>query len=902
MAASDGPFIQLLTDSGLLEPEVGAKAVSLGRLSVAGLPVPAGFCLSARAYREHLWSGPVADSLQEILAKVLASSAADRPHLLADFRQAIVDGPISSRLVPPLESAYRALGAERVAVRSSATSEDLPHHSFAGLYDSYLGVGGVADLLLAVRKCWASLWTDRAFDYREKNHFDHRNVAMAVIVQELVPAETAGIAFTADPLSGRQDRLIIEGSFGLGEAIVSGKVTPDRVVLARDGLRVLEHTVAEKAIEVVVENDGVVERALSPARASSPCLDEASVHVIAELALRAERLAGSPQDVEWAMARQKVFILQSRPITTLPVRTFEDRQIWSNLNSGEVLPDVTSPMTWSSIEFLIGEIFGEVTRRMGLDLGEHALIGRIAGRGYFNLNTFAAIFRGFPGWRRADPDALFGGAPNSLKMQWTALSQDDLPTLKVSRLRLLVHLPGLLLWLFSHSTYRGLQFAVALRRKTAALERRARPPLTEKAILEQLRSVFSNSALNAEAIAFGIGGVVYTPHVPTICRRWLGDADGSLANRLLAGVGNMDSAEAGLALWRLASFARRHPQVQEVIQGSGARGQGTGIGGQGSGKGEDFAAIRAALLGLKDGPDFLERWDAFMERHGHHTRGEVDVMNPRWRDTPDVVLAMVRSYLQGGGETDADVAHRKRRAERRRLVEECRRHLRNPLKRGLFDFFLGGAERWYLARENIKSEAVRMVALARHLLLLLGESFHCRGVLADREDIFFLTIEELEPVRTGTANFDVRAAVDARRAEYRKNLGITPPAVVIGRFDPDRFVPDSFDADAETLTGLAVSPGVVTGRARVILRSDTTEHVLPGEVLVAPFTDPGWTPYFLQAAAIVMDRGGLLSHGSIIAREYGIPAVVNVGPATRIIQTGQMLHVDGTRGEVRILK
>jgi phosphohistidine swiveling domain-containing protein len=470
-------------------------------------------------------------------------------------------------------------------------------------------------------------------------------------------------------------------------------------------------------------------------------------------------------------------------------------------------------------------------------------------------------------------------------VRWTTLSQEDLPSLKINRLRLLVHLPGFLLWLLSHSTYRGLQFAVALRRKTGILERRARPPLTEKAILDQLRSVFSNSALNAEAIAFGIGGLVYTPHVPTICRRWLGDADGSLANRLLAGVGNMDSAEAGLALWRLASFARQHPQVQEVVLGS-----------------EDFTATRASLLGMKEGPQFLERWDAFMDRHGHHTRGEVDVMNSRWRDTPDVVLAMVRSYIRSGGEVDPDAAHRRRNVERRRLVDECRRRLRNPLKRSLFDFFLGGSERWYLARENIKSEAVRLVALARHLLLLLGESFQRRQILADREDIFFLTIEELEPVRSGTANFDVRAAVDARRAEYRKNVGITPPAVVIGRFDPDHFVPDSFDADAETLTGLAVSPGVVTGRARVILRSDTTEQVLPGEVLVAPFTDPGWTPYFLQAAAIVMDRGGLLSHGSIIAREYGIPAVVNVGPATRIIQTGQMLHVDGTRGDVRIVK
>ena len=708
---------------------------------------------------------------------------------------------------------------------------------------------------------------------------------MAVIVQELIPAESSGVAFTVDPVSGRASRLVVEATFGLGEALVSGKVTPDRVLLARDGLQVVEQLVAKKTIEISLENGAIQERAIVPPKAGSPCLDKESARRVGELALRAEKLAGCPQDVEWALAKGKVFLLQSRPITRLPTCSFDDRQIWSNLNSGEVLPDVTSPMTWSVIEFLIDKIFGEITRRMGFDLTGHALIGRIAGRGYFNLNTFAAIFRSLPGWKCADPDVLFGGAPNNLKVQWSALSQEDLPSVHVSRIRLLLHLPGFLLWLFSHSTHRGLQFAAALRRKTKMLERHARPPLTEESILDQLHSLFSNSALNAEAIAFGVGGLVYAPHLTTICRRWLGDVDGSLANRLLAGVGNMDSAEAGLALWRLASYAREHPDVVRLILAGG-----------------DFATIRGALLQLKNGPDFLTRWDSFMERHGHHTRGEVDVMNPRWRDTPDVVLEIVRGYLRSEGQVDPVAAHRQRGRERRLLVDQCRRQLRNPLKRSLFDFFLGAAQRAYACRENVKSEAVRMVALARHLLLLLGDSFQRLGILADAQDIFFLELSELEPVRRGTANFDVRAAVESRRAEYQKNLRITPPAVVVGRFDPDNFLPDSVDFGAEVLTGLPVSPGIVAGSRAVILRSDTTEQVQPGEVLVAPFADPGWTPYFLQAAAIVMDRGGLLSHGSIIAREYGIPAVVNVGPATRIIRTGQMLHVDGTRGRVQIVK
>ena len=562
MATSDLPLIQLLAGPALVESEIGAKAAGLARLTRAGLPVPAGFCLSVKAYRDHLASAPVAARADEILTTLAAPDPADHPALLHQLRQAIIDSPISIETAGSLEAAYRALGAGLVAVRSSATSEDLPHHSFAGLYDSFLGVCGVADLLLAVRKCWASLWTERAFDYRVKNAFVHQITAMAVIVQELIPAESSGVAFTVDPVSGRASRLVVEATFGLGEALVSGKVTPDRVLLARDGLQVVEQLVAKKTIEISLENGTIQERAIVPPKAGSPCLDKESARRVGELALRAEKLAGCPQDVEWALAKGKVFLLQSRPITRLPTCSFDDRQIWSNLNSGEVLPDVTSPMTWSVIEFLIDKIFGEITRRMGLDLTGHALIGRIAGRGYFNLNTFAAIFRSLPGWKRADPDVLFGGAPNNLKAQWSALSQEDLPSVHISRIRLLLHLPGFLLWLFSHSTHRGLQFAAALRRKTKMLERHARPPLTEESILDQLHSLFSNSALNAEAIAFGVGGLVYAPHLASICRRWLGDVDGSLANRLLAGVGNMDSAEAGLALWRLASYARASGRCQ----------------------------------------------------------------------------------------------------------------------------------------------------------------------------------------------------------------------------------------------------------------------------------------------------------------------------------------------------
>ena len=275
-------------------------------------------------------------------------------------------------------------------------------------------------------------------------------------------------------------------------------------------------------------------------------------------------------------------------------------------------------------------------------------------------------------------------------------------------------------------------------------------------------------------------------------------------------------------------------------------------------------------------------------------------MNARWCERPDDVAETVRSYLRGMGEADPVARHAELARERRRLTGDCRARLRNPLKRVVFEFLLAKAQRGSVVRENVKSEAVRRLTLVRFMLLELADRLVGRGVLGERDDIFFLRFDEIEPVLSGRATFDVSATVAQRRAEYEKNLTITPPSVVVGDFDPDDFVPDPVDRGVRALKGVAASAGVVTGPARVILRAGT-DHVLPGEILVAPFTDPGWTPYFLNAAGIVMDMGGLLSHGSIIAREYGVPAVVNVGPATKIVKTGQMLRVDGDRGVVEIL-
>jgi pyruvate,water dikinase len=369
-----------------------------------------------------------------------------------------------------------------------------------------------------------------------------------------------------------------------------------------------------------------------------------------------------------------------------------------------------------------------------------------------------------------------------------------------------------------------------------------------------------------------------------ICKRWFPDGIAK-SGKLLAGMGGMADATAGLDMWRLAAAAHSKTQVKDIILSD-----------------DDWNTIEGKLSRTKSGREFLDQWNRFMLRHGHHCRGELELCNKRWSETPDYILKFIRSHMTQMNEFNP-VQNSERLAEQRRQLEkQYRRQLKNPIKRMIFNHLLIRAQTGSVFRENVKSEVIKLLTAKRKILLELGKRLHDKGILENEDDVFFLRYEEIEPVVNNNADSDIKKVISARRAEYDKNRSITPPDVVFGKFDPATYVPDSIDEQAEVLQGLAVSTGTATGKARVILRADTEEQLLAGEILVAPFTDPGWTPYFIPAAAIVMDEGGIFSHGSIIAREYGIPAVVNVGGATRIIKTGQTICVDGNRSVVTIIE
>jgi pyruvate,water dikinase len=876
------------------EAAIGPKAVSLVRMKRISLAVPFGFCITAAAFREHLAKNNLLARLKTAVDELAKTGSQAKGALLSDLRKVIIQAPMAETIRQDIEEHYRKLGTKYVAVRSSGTAEDLPGHSFAGQYDTYLGISNSADCIEAVKKCWASLWTLRAYEYRENNGFDHLKINMAVIVQSLIAAEASGVIFTVDPLTGRRGNMVIEACFGLGEALVSGKVTPDRLVVDKKKLNLLSRKISEKKIECVLDRDGTVkEQAVPKERSLICCLDKKQVKRLAKLARKVEAEFGCPQDIEWAICEKKIYLLQSRPITALPPeKSWEDRQVWTNANTGEVLPDVVTPLTWSVLQIIFDRAIAQMFALLSIKPGNNPLNALIGGRLYININTGAGILKCFPILRNLDFQTVFGGKQNKMAdLGQLELQEEDIPDLEFSPGQMILKAPSIVFRILTYTPKKGEAMIVEFKNKSTDLQNLDITGLSEEKLAKSLVAEIADLEQSIAdvrvrpGILYAMIGVGSLQMLGKVCTRWFGDDGATFANRLLAGIGNMDDAEAGLALWRLAAAADEMAEVKDIILSN-----------------DNWHTIESRLSQSDSGKIFLKSWRRFMDLHGHHCRGEMEVFNRRWFETPDYILSIVRNYVRGVEQADPLENYKQHAQQREELTEQCRKRLKNPVKRAIFNYLLSHAQRFSAIRENSKSDLTRIVTVWRKMLLELGKRLHNRGILAGAEDIFFLRLEEIEPVTQGQAEYDIRQVVVQRRAEYEKNKSVTPPKVVIGQFDPDNFATEIVDAEAEVLNGLAVSSGIVTGKARVILKADTDEQVLPGEILVAPFTDPGWTPYFVPAAAIVMDMGGMLSHGSIVAREYGMPAVVNVGPATKIIKTGQIIQVDGNRGQVKLLQ
>ncbi len=818
--------------------EAGGKAEGLQRLIKLGLPVPSAWVIGAGACRDHL-------------TQLAGASAETR-------REQLLALSLSASLTGEIGLAIEALGPGPYAVRSSALAEDGSRHSFAGQHDTVLDVADMNGVLDAVKRCWASAWSDRAVAYRASAGLGSDAAVMAVVLQRMVRADAAGVVFTRDPSDGSA-RLVIEALPGLGEALVSGRAAPDRFILTRPELNI-----AERHIE-----------------ARAP-VDDALIARIAKLGLQAEAALGGPQDLEWAVERGEPVLLQARPITTLarPAQVKAPKYVWSNTNTGELLPEVATPITFEILDLYVRALLQPILNGFGIDLRGAPLIGRVGGRVYFCLNTVSALMSVAPGMKSRSMGDLFGGNVEEMQRALDAMKAEDRPPVRFSWRRALTGAPVLLSRMLLHINVRleaTLARAQAQTRRLASVDLRS---LDDRALMAHFQALNDGVFTDLHECFFGVAmGTNFVGLINSLSTRWLGDHDGSMASTFFSGMGGLDSAEAGLDMWRLATHGRS-PALAVHLRDAAST-----------------ADLRQRLTDSHEGRAFLARWEAFLVKHGHHARGEIDVAVPRWREEQDAVLGTVRAMAFGNSTIDPEAVYRRRTTERETIEREHLGRL-NPIRRVIFRASLVRAQRALAMRENMKSEAVRRLSLTRDVLLEIGRRLVERDRVERREDVFFLGLNDLSPALAGGTGW--KTQVTTARRDHVRNQALHPPPLVIGEFDPRTALPLP-PSDARLLRGLAVSPGVVEGKARVILSADAHQRLEPGEILVAPFTDPGWAPYFVAAAGLVVDMGGMLSHGSIVAREYGIPAVVNVGPGTRAIRTGQRIRVDGHRGEVVVL-
>ena len=852
MADNGRPYVQPFSAIGATEVAcTGGKGATLARLFQAGLPVPPGCILSPDAFSAFL----VAQHM----------SPTGSPDAI---RQALRTAPLPAVLEADLQEALAAVPAapHGWAVRSSAVLEDHATTSYAGVYESFLEIPA-EELRAYIRACWASWWSERAVAYRRQVGEPDATPRMAVVLQHMVPARCAGVAFTAEPLHGDRTRMVINAAPGLGVAVVSGIVQPEQYTLAKTpDLRLLET------------------RLLHP---NGPALLPPEVVLqLGALCQRLETLCGSPQDVEWAWDGTACWIVQSRPITTLGDAVLNGTDdIWGNANLKDVIPGLVSPFTWSLMQpQLEGAMRQQYAKAGYLVLPERPLIRRFWGRPYFNISLFNEAGYTLYGTNPELQAAQLGGMvpPRARPPASPSLWQ---------RLRWLRNILRFVRIANRAARTAPTQFAMVQQRWRE--ERQNLPHLDRAVLLEKLAhhgevtQPFLEFHLHLTWAMSGNFSALRAMVARVVSQEALGQGPSplpspsgrgsaaSLAAELVTGIGDVSSAEHSYRLWELSRLARQSPQVMAFL----AHGK--------------WDTWQQELTGTT----FAEAWHEFLETFGHRALYEVEMANPRWREQPDYLFEVLATYAglpQTRAPFDPEEQARRRQAAEQ---EVCRRL--TPWRRAWVRTVLRRTQAFSRLRENSKSHLVQLIDIGRLMALRAAHFLLQDDLLEDAETIFYLRIEEVQAALRGAMPVEtVRHLIAQRRLERQRDAARHLPDLFIGERP---LYTETLPAQGTVLTGLPSSPGRVTGIARVLYSPQESARLQPGEILVAPSTDPGWTPLFLLASGLVMETGGYLSHGAIVAREYGIPAVLNIPLATQHIPDGSCILLDGAQGIVQLL-
>ncbi|MDO6851426.1 phosphoenolpyruvate synthase [Priestia megaterium] len=853
---------------------VGGKGLNLGELSkIQGIQVPEGFCVTTVGFQKLIKKN---ETFQALVAQLTMLTVEDRgqiSEISRKIRKTIMEAEIPSDVVKEVAHYLSKFGDEHAyAVRSSATAEDLPHASFAGQQDTYLNIIGKEAILQHISKCWASLFTDRAVIYRMQNGFDHSQVYLSVIVQRMVFPHASGILFTADPITCNRKISSIDASFGLGEALVSGMVSADNYKVQKE--KIVNKRIGTKKLAIYgLKKGGTETKQIDPVQQKKQTLTEQQVLQLARIGRQIEAYFGCPQDIEWCLVDDTFYIVQSRPITTLypiPEANDQENHVYISVGHQQMMTDPMKPLglsfwlltTNAPMRKAGGRLFVDVTHMLTSSDSRKMLLGGMGQHDPLMKDALMTIIE------RGDFIKI---VPNDKHEQSSGISNKSL-WLKGSRTQI-ENDPTIVSDLIKRSQ-------TSIEELKQSIQTKSGSDLFDFILedIQRLKKILSDPQSSAVFMA----AMDASAWINEKMEQWLGEKNA--ADTLSQSAPNNITSEMGLALLDVADVIRPYPEVIGYLQHV---------------KDDNFLD---ELVKFEGGQETQDAIYDYLSKYGMRCPGEIDITKTRWSEKPAALVPVILGNIKN---FEANASKQKFEKGRQEALEK-EQELLNRLKQlpdgeqkaietkrmiDLIRNFIG-------YREYPKYGMINRYFVYKQALLKEAEQLVQANVIHEKEDIYYLTFEELhEVVHTNKLDYQI---ISKRKDEYKLYEKLTPPRVITS--DGEIFVGEykRENLPAEAIVGLAVSSGVIEGRARVILNMEDAD-LEDGDILVTSFTDPSWTPLFVSIKGLVTEVGGLMTHGAVIAREYGLPAVVGVENATKLIQDGQRIRVHGTEGYIEIL-
>lgn len=853
---------------------VGGKGVNLGECSrIDGILVPEGFCVTTEAFKRVIGEN---DELHQLLDQLAVQKVDERKRISEISRKIrdLIEGiGIDKGIEEDIDRCLLTFGFEHAyAVRSSATAEDLPFASFAGQQDTYLNIKGKDAILQHISKCWASLFTDRAVIYRMQNGFDHRKVYLSVVIQRMIFPQASGILFTADPVSSNRKVLSIDASFGLGEALVSGLVSADNYKV-QEG-RIVEKKISAKKLAIYARKEGgTVEKEIEPGQQVLSTLSDEQVLGLERIGRRLEAHFGCPQDIEWCLVDDTFYIVQSRPITTLypiPEANDQENHVYVSVGHQQMMTDAMKPLglsfwlltTPAPMRIAGGRLFVDVTHMVASPESRKMLVEAMGQHDPLMKDALINIIE------RGD---FIKSVPNDKQEQSSGKSNKSVPSAD-SRAQI-ENDPTIVSDLIKRSQ-------TSIEELKQNIQTKSGSELFDF-ILEDIQ-ILKKILFDPQSSAVFMAAIDASSWINEKMNKWLGEKNA--ADTLSQSVPNNITSEMGLALMDVADVIRPYPKVIDYLQQV---------------KDDNFMDELVKFDGGQETQDAI--YD-YLGKYGMRCAGEIDITKTRWSEKPTALVPVILSNIKNFEPNASNLKFEQGRQEALKKELEILDRLKQlpdgeqkakETKRmiSLIRNFIG-------YREYPKYGMVNRYFVYKQALLKEAEQLVQANVIHEKEDIYYLTFEELhEVVRTNKLDYQM---ISKRKDEYRLYEKLTPPRVItsdgeiiVGEYKRDNLM-------AEAIVGLPVSSGMIEGRARVILNMEDAD-LEDGDILVTTFTDPSWTPLFVSIKGLVTEVGGLMTHGAVIAREYGLPAVVGVVNATKLIKDGQSIRVNGTEGYIEIL-